>query len=1033
MSTQDIIHHLIIQPGQSQDKRMPEELGIHFANIDERSDEELLLFTRKFAEFVKFYSNDDSTSAGDWSGFFPSSPDEIRRLLNNKSSEVPPHLALFLSFLKLYQAGPQESINRFTGRHLDFYFKEVLRLTKKTAVPDKAHVVLELKKNTSPVSIRSEDLFSAGKDDTKVELVYKPTGETVINSATVDSLRSIFYDKTGHGTIRYAPVTNSSDGMGGKLTGDEPKWPAFGNEKNPPVEIGFAIASPVLRMKEGTRKVTLTLTLANVNHDAINDKTLKSAFEIYITGEKGWIGPYDVAPTISKDHILSFSFNIPATEKAVIDYNVSIHGYRYTTQSPVVQVHLKTGKPDTSPGYSDFEGVKIKKAKVEVEVSGVTSLSLEGDQGILNPKKPFAPFGQQPTKGSAFLIGYNEALDKKLSEITIRVDWKNPPENFNSYYSAYGENVQNDDFTANVAFSYDGDRYYARSGVHLFETADARDPHDFIFTTGATHSAGTNPAGRKVASLKQSGTRWSKNYLRELAIHRPVLTDTSAMTELDKGFIRFTLNSSFFHAEYPRKTAENIINYFKPGSDAPAYVALNEPYTPVIQNISLIYKASSDEVSIYTNSLDDFTNDEIQFFQIAYFGQIQEHSYQRNLFNFLVDKSVSLLPEYKNEGELLIGLSDLKAGDSVSVLFQVADGSEDPDLPQPDITWTVLCDNYWKPMSNGEVVLDTTNRLLRSGIIKFVIPHDATTVNSLMPVDSIWIKAAIQKNVKAVCQLVSVVANALEVKLIDQGNDPKHLSAPLEKNKIVKLKNGNASVKSVTQPFASFGGVPTETDNAFYTRSSERLRHKNRCITAWDYERIILQEFPEVHKVKCIPHAKFIAGLNKYCWLAPGNVVLVVVPDLTNKNAVDPLAPKVNGNILSRIAKLVSERTGFQVNVTVKNPAYQKLRLEFSVKFKEGYEFNFYSEKLKEEIKQFLSPWAYSTGRDITFGGKIYKSVLLNFVEEVEYVDYLEDFYLYSISGSKGLSNDLDEVQPESPDTILVSDSTHFIHEIHKD
>jgi hypothetical protein len=117
----------------------------------------------------------------------------------------------------------------------------------------------------------------------------------------------------------------------------------------------------------------------------------------------------------------------------------------------------------------------------------------------------------------------------------------------------------------------------------------------------------------------------------------------------------------------------------------------------------------------------------------------------------------------------------------------------------------------------------------------------------------------------------------------------------------------------------------------------------------------------------------------------------------------------------------------------VKNPAYQKLRLEFSVKFKEGYEFNFYSEKLKEEIKQFLSPWAYSTGRDITFGGKIYKSVLLNFVEEVEYVDYLEDFYLYSISGSKGLSNDLDEVQPESPDTILVSDSTHFIHEIHKD
>ncbi len=198
MVTQDIIQNLIFQPGQSQDKRMAEELGIHFANIDERTDEELLLLTRKFAEFVKFYSNDDVTSEGDWSGFFPSDPDEIRQLLNNKSGEVSPHLALFLSFIKLYQAGPQESINRFTGRHLDFYFTEVLRLTKRPAIPDKAHVVLELKKNALPVSIRSNDLFSAGKDDTKVELIYRPTGETVINSAKVDSLRSIFYDKSGH-------------------------------------------------------------------------------------------------------------------------------------------------------------------------------------------------------------------------------------------------------------------------------------------------------------------------------------------------------------------------------------------------------------------------------------------------------------------------------------------------------------------------------------------------------------------------------------------------------------------------------------------------------------------------------------------------------------------------------------------------------------------------------------------------------------------------------------------------------------------
>ena len=613
----------------------------------------------------------------------------------------------------------------------------------------------------------------------------------------------------------------------------------------------------------------------------------------------------------------------------------------------------------------------------------------------------------------------------------MAVAWKNPPTSFASYYSAYGETVNNDSFTADVVFSYKGNPNFSQSNVHLFDTSNAASQHDIVFTPGFLPFTVIYPISLQVYSLQQAGTSWANSFLQQMSILSPVQINKPAIPEPAKGFIRFTLNKSFFHAEYPKKTVENILHFSKQEGSTPAYVALNEPYTPVIQNISLSYKATSDEVSINSLSLDDFTNNEIQFFQIAYFGQIQEHSYQRNLFNFLVDKSVSLFPEYKNEGELVIGVSNLKAGDSVSVLFQVAEGSEDPELDQVNIDWTVLSDNYWKPMAKSEVVLNTTNKLLRSGIIKFVMPHDATTSNSLMPVDRIWIKASIKKNVRAVCQLVAVEANALEVQFTDQQNDPEHLVYPLEKNTIAKLKNGNASVKSVTQPFASFGGMQKETHNALYTRGAERLRHKNRAISIWDYERLVLEAFPDVHKVKCIPHAKFVPSTNKYCWLAPGNVVLVVVPDLTNKNAVDPLSPKVNGNTISNITKLVNAHSGIQVNIKVKNPAYQKLRLAFKVKFHEGYEFNFYSEKLKGQIKQYLSPWAYASGKDISFGGKIYKSVLLDFVEEIEYVDYIEDFYLYSISDLTGQSGDLNEVQPETPDTILVSDQTHIINEIY--
>ena len=188
MAAQDIIQNLIFRHGQSQDTRMPVELGTHFVDVDERTDEELLLFAKKFAEFVKFYPKDPSKPVGDWTGFFPANLAEIKEVLKKKDGDVPPHLALFISFLRLYLEGAQKNINRFTGSHLDFYFSEVLRLVKKPAVPDKAHVVLELKKNAAPVSIGPNDLFTAGKDETKVELIYTHTGETVINSAKIDQL-----------------------------------------------------------------------------------------------------------------------------------------------------------------------------------------------------------------------------------------------------------------------------------------------------------------------------------------------------------------------------------------------------------------------------------------------------------------------------------------------------------------------------------------------------------------------------------------------------------------------------------------------------------------------------------------------------------------------------------------------------------------------------------------------------------------------------------------------------------------------------
>jgi hypothetical protein len=88
-----------------------------------------------------------------------------------------------------------------------------------------------------------------------------------------------------------------------------------------------------------------------------------------------------------------------------------------------------------------------------------------------------------------------------------------------------------------------------------------------------------------------------------------------------------------------------------------------------------------------------------------------------------------------------------------------------------------------------------------------------------------------------------------------------------------------------------------------------------------------------------------------------------------------------------------------------------------------------YSELLKQEIVRFLSPWAFDATRPVAFGGCIYKSVLLDFVEELAYVDYVTDFKMYSYTGAADRLRDLDRAQAETPDTILVSDSTHSVGE----
>jgi hypothetical protein len=249
------------------------------------------------------------------------------------------------------------------------------------------------------------------------------------------------------------------------------------------------------------------------------------------------------------------------------------------------------------------------------------------------------------------------------------------------------------------------------------------------------------------------------------------------------------------------------------------------------------------------------------------------------------------------------------------------------------------------------------------------------------------------------------------------------MAAPLPAGTIAKLVNTNASIKSVTQPYATFGGQPAETADAFRLRVSERLRHKDRPITVWDYERLVLQAFPSIHRVKCLNATSYTnSGLNE---IAPGHVTVVTIPDMTNLTYVNPLRPYTFADTLAQINIFLLARLSCHIQLHVNNPRFEEIRLDFKLQLQPGLiDFKYYSTLLQNAITAFLSPWAYGQPSDIQFGGTVEKSILVNFIQEQTYVAFITDVKMYQrIDPDEGgtESGDQEEITASTDISILVS------------
>lgn len=1055
---------LLNREGTEQNDRFIKALNPDSVKLNDFELSEWMQFAYNFAKHVNYFDLTNSKVAdGNWQAFFKSET-ELDDFLKEveKGETLSPHLALFVCFVQLI-GFTKKRFNKLNKRHLDFYYQKILQIKKLPATPDKVHVIFELAKNVVSENITAETLLDAGKDVTGKKLNYATSHDLVANKTTVAQLKNVYND-LNNSKIKAAPVADSYDGMGADFPENKIQWWAFGyfikdsnfsfeNEETsktnntaefpelPNARLGFALSSEVLELNQGLRNIMLTIDL-KTGLQSVSKAILSSQIEIYLSGEKNWLGPFTIADSVenskgetvfnsalkNSNKKLQLAVQIPKDEEPVVNYNQAVLGESFNTALPVCRVLIKTQNPKGHQLYRALVEKEIESINIDVDVSGISGLELENDLGKLTAEKPFYPFGTQPVRNSKFYINYKELFKKNWNNIHLNIEWKNTPVDFKEWYFAYRKKyltqVSANSFINGLG-SYKGDSAPTNPVLKLGNKNKLSNATiDKIFEFNSDDLIVTSSNYFKASAEIKSKESWETVnglngfylFTEQNQVYSTDIEFNNTHYEEDKnGPLRLSLNQSFLHELFPRIYALAMSSVEKNA------LIPNEPYTPFVETIELDYSASA-TAKLNEN---DYNSNPVQLFHEHPFGQSEEHLYLKNQLPFIDDAKILIVPTFCKGGELFIGLENAKTNQIVSLLVQVLEGSENPEADsftgKQKVEWYTLCNNEWKTLDSNYLLENQTDNFLKSGIVKILIPAETSTDNTILPGNLIWLKAKIHKTFDAVCKTIAIKAQAAQAILIDKENDLSHLKNGLPAGSISKLVNRVPTIKSIEQPFNSFDGKPAENDAEYYRRISERLRHKNRAVTIWDYEHIILQNFPEVHKVK---------GLNHTCknsFLAPGNVLLIVIPDIKNKNVFDIYQPRLSKATLNKIQDLVHKLNAMFVTETVVNPDYEEVKVEAKIRFKTGFDENFYTGVLNQDITKLLSPWAFDTTSEIKFGQSLQLSVLISYIEKLGYVDYVEDVkLLQKTSANKGFG-EVKTATPSSPKAILVSAKSHAL------
>jgi hypothetical protein len=823
------------------------------------------------------------------------------------------------------------------------------------------------------------------------------------------------------------------------------QWDGDTNLPDPGPGLGFAVASRLLGLAEGSRRIDLTLAFSGERASLESFRAslvprpgttlpldrcagepprgpdqpgwgLNQALLVEASTAEGW---WEVP--IAEASLQPLADANPAQWRMALTLTLSTSDPALAPlapgELPRLRLRLRSWKEGGSGGNQwrssgAFEALLLAGARLRVEVEGLKGLRLQQEGTPLDPRQPFAPFGSHPEVGSSLYLSHPELLDGDLDEIRFRGSWQRLPADLASHYKDYeglADPVTAESFRINLSL-------LERNALPVLEQAQQplfqasgpdRNRLEIRWTIDPLPRPKPLDKAPAAEDLREQQRVWRwqltpKDFGHGLypalaarkalelaqAINKQAGLQALAMAQAMDKAIKATDGELI-------KRYDDALGAFGATPNPAGGLALPEPYTPLLAGLEVGYSRSQD-----LGASGEPTG---QLLRVHLFGEEEPLTLPPPLppGSQAPWQAPPLLPSHPHPGELWLELEGVRPGQPISLAFQVAEGSARGARPREAIRCDLRSGWRWQALPVRE---DSTDGLIHSGIVRFALPETGADQAPLP--ERLWIRASLLAPVEAYATILAVQSQAVEAEALRPSG-----GEPLPPHSITALEELRPEIAAIHQPFSSRAGRPAETEAALRLRAAEQLRHKGRALAGWDYERLLWEAFAsQLHAVVCLP-ARGERG-----------VEVVVIPNLRDQVPRNLFTPGTPLDQLAAMERHLRERCPAELAPVVRNATYMPVTVRLWVCLREGVDPAYAERQLRQELIRCLSLWCFDADAEVRLGGGVRAGDLVAAVEALPFVAYLERLRLFLMDpGGKPLRSDDEVLRAPAADVVLIA------------